>query len=164
VAIDKNIKCVGGSMLEDSVRKELIYIQKMVLSGDMSDTDLANWFFQFCDEQGCGTSETYESMKGKSFNEETEEFDNIEEEEAEEEEEEEVTRDETFKTELKDGYIVGFGSIKGNKCKTCGRVFEEGEIYADKGEDSLCSLCANDSGILHMNKIIRGIISKQRTR
>jgi hypothetical protein len=49
------------------IKDELIEIQKLVLCGDYSDTDLANWFIEFCDEIGCGANETYESMRGKSI-------------------------------------------------------------------------------------------------
>jgi hypothetical protein len=48
--------------------------------------------------------------------------------------------------------VIGFGPIKGNKCKVCNRIFASGEIYADKGIDSLCNIHAYETDILKMER------------
>lgn len=52
------------------LHKELIGIQESVFLGDMSHTDLANWFFEFCGDIGCQVDEkhmsTLEEKKKKS--------------------------------------------------------------------------------------------------
>jgi hypothetical protein len=49
-----------------SLHKELIGIQESVLSGDMSETGLSNWFFQFCEDVGCPVHEV-QKRKVKKF-------------------------------------------------------------------------------------------------
>jgi hypothetical protein len=42
-----------------TLHEELTGIQESVFLGDMSETDLNNWFFQFCEDIGCPVNEAH---------------------------------------------------------------------------------------------------------
>jgi hypothetical protein len=43
----------------NAIVEEFIKIQKSLLKGEMCETDLNNWFFDFCDRIGCGVDVTH---------------------------------------------------------------------------------------------------------
>jgi hypothetical protein len=134
-------------------KKECAEIEELLFRGEMSHTDLENWFMDFCTRIGVMTEIT---EKDKPVEEDIESRTKVL-REIKQLEEEEHYKKECKKTELglphalPQGYVVGYGNIKGNMCKICNRIFVEGEIYADKGADSLCQVHACQKGIIKMD-------------
>jgi len=138
----------------EDIKKECAEVEELLFRGEMSHTDLANWFTDFCTRIGVITEEDKPvEDKGKPFDilpngrpDTQKAWDDLE-------------KAEVKKTEaglphaLPQGYVIGYGSAKGNMCKICNRIFVEGEIYADKGTDSLCSVHACQKGIIKMDRI-----------
>lgn len=120
----------------DAIKKECEEIQELLLRDEMSHTDLANWFLDFCTRIGCGEAEITRKAQQEEHQRAIVENPN---------------EKEPQNNKLPEGYIVGVGNEKGNTCKICGRVFTEDEVYADKGADSLCKLHAVQKGIMKVS-------------
>jgi hypothetical protein len=123
----------------EDIKKECGEVEEMLLRDEMSHTDLANWFTDFCTRIGCEEPEI--TKKARREQNVTVDI----------QQPESPKQQEPMTNQLSDGYIIGLGNSKGSTCKLCGRVFTEGEIYAEKGADSLCKMHAVQKGIIKVS-------------
>jgi hypothetical protein len=136
----------------EDIKKECAEIEELLFRDEMSHTDLANWFTDFCTRIGVITEEDDKPIEEvESMDVRDKAIRAVKKLEEETRYQEECKKTELgFPHTLPDGYVIGYGSIKGNMCKICNRIFVEGEIYADKGADSLCQVHACQKGIIKM--------------